>query len=77
MTDSVRQMLSHALELSSEERADLAYELLSSLEAKPEQRSEEEWIAEVERRARAALAGAPATPWPEARDQIAERLRHR
>jgi putative addiction module component (TIGR02574 family) len=77
MTDSARQVLSHALALSSEDRADIAYELLSSLEAKPVQRDEEEWLAEVERRAREALAGAPGTPWPEARERIAERLHRR
>jgi hypothetical protein len=70
-------MLSHALELTSHERADLAYEILNSLETKPVERTDDEWIAEVEKRARAALEGAPGTPWPEARQQIAKYLRRR
>jgi hypothetical protein len=35
-----------------------------------QRRSDEEWIREIERRARAATAGSPGVPWPDAQDQI-------
>jgi hypothetical protein len=35
---------------------------------------EADWIAEIERRARAAIAGRPGVSWPEARAQILDRL---
>jgi putative addiction module component (TIGR02574 family) len=63
-----------ALSLSEDERAELAADLLASL-APPDPRSEQAWIAEIERRARAALAGEPGVPWDEARRQIEERLK--
>src|SRR5690606_31847330 len=50
MTERARKLLEHALTLSDDERLDLAQELLSSLPEDPE------WIAELERRARRALA---------------------
>jgi Putative addiction module component len=66
-----------ALRLSAELRARLAQVLLSSLQDEPETRSSEVWIAEVERRARDALNGAPGIPWCEARRQIEGSLRSR
>ena len=53
-------------------RAELVIELLDSLEPplSGEQRTDDAWIAEVERRARAALAGSPGISWDEARARI-------
>jgi putative addiction module component (TIGR02574 family) len=69
VSKTARQILEEALVLSDEERADLAAELLDSLEPSvPSQdRSDEAWIAEIERRARDAIAGAPGVPWTETR----------
>lgn len=50
MTDLARKLLQDALTLSEDERLDLAEQLMSSLPADPE------WMAELERRARRALA---------------------
>ena len=67
-----------ALELTPKERADLAFELLQSLDSWPETTvAGEAWIEEIERRARAALAGEPGITWSEARGQIEARLRQR
>jgi hypothetical protein len=50
VTDRARKLLEDALALSEEERQDLAEQLLTSL---PE---DQEWLAELESRARRALA---------------------
>lgn len=39
-----------------------------------EARSEDEWVAEVERRARAAIAGSPSIPWEEAKANLERRF---
>ena len=68
--------MKEALELPQAERARLAAELLASLEpdVPGEQRGAEEWIAELERRARAAIDGDPGVTWTDARRQIQDRL---
>jgi putative addiction module component (TIGR02574 family) len=70
------ELLREVLELPDEERAGLVVELLDSLGPQPssEQWSDEAWIAEVERRARAAIAGSPGISWDEARAKIKDRL---
>jgi putative addiction module component (TIGR02574 family) len=50
MTDRARKLLEDAMALSEDERLDLAEQLLSSLPA------DAEWVAELERRARRAIA---------------------
>ncbi len=62
MSTATARLLEEALKLPDDQRADLAAELLASLSpATPaEARTDEEWLAEIERRARAALAGARA-----------------
>src|SRR5439155_1140666 len=61
---------------SCRERAKIVAELLATLEPDlpSEGRSEGEWIQEIERRARAAIAGSPGVSWAEARNQIQSRL---
>ena len=66
--------LKKALQLPEGERARVAAELLASLEPETEARDEEAWIAEVERRARAAVGGEPGLSWDETRKRIEERL---
>jgi Putative addiction module component len=74
---SSAHILEEALLLSEPERMELATELLASLtpETQAEARSDEEWLAEIERRARAAIAGSPGIPWKDARAEIERRLR--
>jgi len=72
---TAQQLLQQALRLNEEERVVVATSLLESVEAPPhDRRTDREWIAEIERRARAALAGSPGLSWPDARARIEERL---
>jgi putative addiction module component (TIGR02574 family) len=76
MANAIDRVLEEALKLAPEERARIVSELLASLEpdAPGDQRSEADWIRELERRARAAIAGTPGVPWTTARGQIQTRL---
>lgn len=76
MASTKEQLLEEALQLSADQRAELASKLLATLEpdTPSERRTEVEWIAEIERRARAAVAGNPGIPWAEARAKIQSRL---
>jgi hypothetical protein len=76
MTTTAEEVLKEALQLSEGERARVAAELLASLEPDVETRDGEAWIAEVERRARAAIAGVPGLTWEETRTRIEERISH-
>jgi hypothetical protein len=73
---SADELLKKALKLDELERARLVTRLLASLEpdAATEVLSDDEWIVEIERRARAALAGRSAVSWQKARRHIEERL---
>lgn len=77
MAADLDSLFQDALSLPTEERADLIARLLTSLE--PPQPSteltDEEWVWEIERRARAALSGATGVPWEEVRDIVRRRLR--
>ncbi len=76
MAGSVNRVLEEALRLAPDQRAELVAELLATLEpdVPSEERTETEWIEELERRARAAVAGSPGVSWPEARARIQSRL---
>jgi len=76
MAQSAKKILKQALLLPDDERAEVIAELLNSLPpADPsEARSDEEWIAEVERRARAALEGGSSLSWEQARAKITQHL---
>jgi putative addiction module component (TIGR02574 family) len=79
MASAKERLLEEALQLPPDQRAELAGDLLASLEPDTprEQRTEAERIAEIERRARAAIAGSPGVSWSEVRAQIQSRLRPR
>ncbi len=68
MSTSAEKLLSEALKLPDDQRASLVAEILKTLPpAVPgSERGDEEWLAEVERRARQALTGAPGVPWEDA-----------
>ncbi|PYO18561.1 MAG: hypothetical protein DMD88_17445 [Candidatus Rokuibacteriota bacterium] len=76
MASTADRLLGEALKLAPEERARIVAELLATLEPDlpSERRSEGEWIQEIERRARAAIAGSPGVSWAEARNQVQSRL---
>lgn len=67
-----------ALALSPEERAELARDLLHSLESSPSEEADASWVAELEKRSRE-LDDGSVTPvdWEEARGRILARLRRR
>ena len=74
MTTTVEDVLKEALRLSEGERARVAAEILASLEPDVETRDGEAWIAEVERRAQAAIAGLAGLSWSETRARVEERI---
>jgi putative addiction module component (TIGR02574 family) len=76
MSPSTQQLLKDALQLPDQQRAELVVELLDSLpSAEPgQERSDAQWRAEIERRARAAQAGVAGVSWEEARKQVLDRL---
>jgi putative addiction module component (TIGR02574 family) len=71
-----KELRQAALALTPQERADLAHDLLCSLEAPPDPGADGAWIAEIEKRARE-LADGSVVPidWNEARERIRRRLK--
>lgn len=56
MSDRAQKLFEEALQLPLPERAELAADLIASLDGEPDEDAEAAWAAEIERRARAALA---------------------
>jgi len=56
MKGPARRLLDDALHLPEDERADLAYEIIASLDGESDADVEKAWAEEIERRARFALA---------------------
>ena len=81
MTSRAQELLREVLALSVAERADVAAELLASLDdAEIENAAEVEaaWAAEIERRARRVMAGESAgVPWEDVRRRAEAELRKR
>jgi hypothetical protein len=76
MAKGTKELLKEALQLPLQDRAELAAELLETLEpgVASQSRSEAEWIGEVQRRARMAMAGTPGLTWDEALTRVSDRL---
>ena len=65
------ELLHDALELSADERADLAEELLASLDGPPDANAPEAWKDEIRRRVdRVRAGGVQGTAWPELREKL-------
>jgi len=77
MATTAEDVLKDALQLPEHERARVAAELLASLEPDLETRDSGAWIAEVERRAQAAITGVPGLTWKETRTRVEERISRR
>ena len=80
MTSRAQELLREALTLPSEERADVAAELLASLDDTETDIAniEAAWAAEIEKRARRVLAGESAgIPWEDVRRRAEAELRKR
>jgi putative addiction module component (TIGR02574 family) len=78
MTSRAQELLRDALTLPADERADVAAELLASLDGPtpPEATAVEAmWAREIERRARRVMAGESAgEPWGDVRKRVVRRL---
>lgn len=71
MTQAAAALLAEALRLDEQARADLAAELLASLDGPADADAETLWAAEIERRVAAIEAGAaPLEAWDEVRGRI-------
>lgn len=80
MTTRAQELLREALSLPARERADVAAELLASLDDTVENidEIETEWADEIARRARRVLAAqSPGIPWEEVRRRADDGLRGR
>ena len=78
MTDRAQALLREALALPLDERANVAAELLASLDADETDVAdvEEAWAAEIEKRARRVLAGdSLGNPWEDVRRRAEADLR--
>lgn len=77
MTERARSLLEQAKGLPENERADLAAELLATLDGQADPEAETAWAEEIERRARRVLRGdTDGEPWEAVRQRI-ERDLHR
>lgn len=78
MTKPTSKLLEDALKLDVRERAELASELLASLDAEADEDAEAAWATEIEERAaRARSSEDPGKPWPEVRERLERDLKHR
>lgn len=76
MTEKSQKLLLQALELSLDDRAELAAELIASIDGEPDPDAEAAWAAEIERRARRALSGASkGQDWRDACAEIEQQQR--
>ena len=73
---NAKQLRKAVLALPSDERAELARDLLHSLEDPPSDEVDAAWVAEIEKRARELDDGTVVpVDWEEARGRILQRLR--
>jgi hypothetical protein len=78
MTKVAAKLLEEAMKLDSSERAELASELIATLDAEVGDDSEAGWATEIEQRAERARSGEdPGEPWPDVRDRLERDLRKR
>ena len=72
---AAKTVLAEALGLDSDERAEVAAELIASLDGEADEGVEAAWAAEIERRMAAIDAGTVTlTPWPDAKRRIEEEI---
>jgi putative addiction module component (TIGR02574 family) len=77
-SNASKKLFSAALSLPTRERADLAHELLRSLDESEDPDAAAAWLAEIERRAREVEAGtAELVDWAAVRQRLESRWRKR
>lgn len=75
MTQRASEVLRQALALSTDERADLVFELIASVDGGQDEDAETAWIHEIERRAEQARTGATkGEEWGAVRARVERRL---
>jgi len=75
MAADLSTILAEALQLPTEQRADLVSQLLASLDAPAQEETHDEWVAQIEACARRAIAGEPGTLWADALEELRAQLR--
>ena len=76
MSGRAQKVLGDAMDLTDEERAELALELVARLDGAGDPDAEEAWVAETERRARRVLSDPDCgEDWSSARAEIESKLR--
>jgi len=75
MTKAAESVLVDALRLDAKARAEIAAELLASLDGPPDPGAEQAWAAEIERRVKALEAGTePLESWNDVKRRIASQI---
>ena len=75
MTDATRNVLADALRLDPDARAELAAEILASLDGPADPDAEAAWAVEIQRRVAAIEAGSmPLEPWKDVRHRIEKEI---
>ena len=78
MSKAAEKLLNEALTLPTDERAELAAELIASLDGPRDADLESAWAAEIERRAAKVLSGeSKGIPWADVRRRIERELANR
>jgi putative addiction module component (TIGR02574 family) len=73
-----KDLIEGALHLPPSERAEIAREIIASLDAAPEEGVQEAWLREIQRRAQEAQGGSvPLSDWGDVQKRIAKRLASR
>jgi Putative addiction module component len=76
MSGRAQKVLGEAMDLTDEERAEVALELVASLDGPRDADAENAWVAEIERRARRVLSDPDGgEDWSAARAEIESKLR--
>lgn len=70
LTKSAARILEDARSLPVQERAEIAAELLETLPIPADSRTDEEWVREIDRRGRKALAGDVGLSWSDVEEML-------
>ncbi len=74
-TDAAKKLLEAASALSEDQRLELASELIASVDGHPDADWESTWLAELDRRVKAARSKRePASEWSEVRARVLSQL---
>lgn len=76
MGERASKIFADAMKLPTDERAELLRDLIESVDGPADPRAAQEWTAEIETRARAAIDGTAASiPWETVKSELDARLK--